>query len=98
MLENRPIVLYAPNKVANVVAHCGSGVQKVPRGEKMIYWRKSHDFEIVNLLDNGQTPKQVAIELSISIWTVYRACRRFHGKQIRQKTQKTNRVKTEKSL
>ena len=47
----------------------------------MIYWRRSHDFEIVNLLDNGQTPKQVAIELSISIWTVYRACKRFHVKQ-----------------
>ncbi len=46
----------------------------------MIYWRRSHDFEIVNLLDNGQTPKQVAIDLSISIWTVYRACRRFQYK------------------
>ena len=94
MLEDGSIVLYAPEEIADGVAHRRSGVQKVPRGEIMIYWRKSHDFEIVNLLDNGQTPKQVAIELSISIWTVYRACRRFHGKQIRQKTQKTNRVKT----
>lgn len=64
----------------------------------MIYWRRSHDFEIVNLLDNGQTPKQVAIELSISIWTVYRACKRFHVEQIRQKMQKSNRVKTVKAL
>ena len=48
------------------------------RGEsEMIYWRRSHDFEIVNLLDNGQTPKQVAMELAISIWTVYRACKRY---------------------
>lgn len=52
---------------------------------EMIYWRRSHDFEIVNLLDNGQTPKQVALELAISIWTVYRACKRFHVKQITQK-------------
>ena len=43
----------------------------------MIYWRRTHDFEIVNLLDSGMNPKQVALELSISIWTVYRACRRF---------------------
>lgn len=56
----------------------------------MIYWRRSHDFEIVNLLDNGQTPKQVAVELSISIWTVYRACKRFHVKQKAQKYAKRN--------
>ena len=56
------------------------------RGEsEMIYWRRSHDFEIVNLLDNGQTPKQVAMDLAISIWTVYRACKRFHVKQITPK-------------
>lgn len=56
----------------------------------MIYWRRSHDFEIVNLLDNGQTPKQVATDLAISIWTVYRACRRFHVKQKAQKNAKHN--------
>lgn len=44
----------------------------------MIYWRKRNDFQIVSLLDNGDNPKQVARELSISIWTVYRACKRFH--------------------
>lgn len=44
----------------------------------MIYWRKKNDFEIVTLLDEGNSPKQVARELSISIWTVYRACKRFH--------------------
>ena len=60
---------------------------------QMIYWRKSHDFQIVNLLDGGMNPKQVALELSISIWTVYRACRRFHGKQIRKKTQKKKQQK-----
>jgi len=54
----------------------------------MIYWRRSHDFEVVNLLDSGQTPKQVALELSISIWTVYRACKRFHGKHKAQKNAK----------
>lgn len=60
------------------------------RGEsEMIYWRRSHDFEIVNLLDNGQTPKQVAMDLAISIWTVYRACKRFHVKQV-QKIAKNN--------
>lgn len=64
----------------------------------MIYWRRSHDFEIVNLLDNGDTPKQVALELSISIWTVYRACRRFHGKQKAQKIAKEKERKLFKSL
>ena len=64
----------------------------------MIYWRRSHDFEIVNLLDSGQNPKQVATELSISIWTVYRACKRFHVEQIRKKTQKQKDVKIKKSL
>ncbi len=46
----------------------------------MIYWRKRNDFQIVTLLDDGNNPKQVASELSISIWTVYRACKRFHEK------------------
>ncbi len=64
----------------------------------MIYWRRSHDFEIVNLLDNGQTPKQVALDLSISIWTVYRACKRFHVEQIRKKTQKLNQQKKQKAV
>jgi FixJ family two-component response regulator len=58
--------------------------------DEMIYWRKSHDFEIVNLLDSGHTPKQVALDLAISIWTVYRACRRFHVKQKAQKNAKHN--------
>ena len=61
---------------------------------QMIYWRKSHDFQIVNLLDGGMNPKQVALKLSISIWTVYRACRRFHGKH----PQKNAKEKTTKSL
>ena len=43
----------------------------------MIYWRRRNDFQIVTLLDEGNNPKQVARELSISIWTVYRACKRF---------------------
>lgn len=47
----------------------------------MIYWRRSSDFQIITLLDSGQSPKQVARELSISIWTVYRACKRFHVEQ-----------------
>lgn len=55
----------------------------------MIYWRRSHDFEIVNLLDNGQTPKQVATDLAISIWTVYRACRRFVDGKSEKQIQKT---------
>lgn len=58
----------------------------------MIYWRRSHDFEIVNLLDNGQTPKQVATDLAISIWTVYRACKRFHVKQNPQKIAKQSKT------
>lgn len=62
----------------------------------MIYWRRSHDFEIVNLLDNGQTPKQVAVELSISIWTVYRACKRYvegKSKKIQTPKQRINSTK-----
>ncbi len=62
----------------------------------MIYWRRSHDFEIVNLLDNGQTPKQVATDLAISIWTVYRACRRFHVKQITPKQNPQKNAKNAK--
>ncbi len=58
----------------------------------MIYWRRSHDFEIVNLLDNGQTPKQVAVELSISIWTVYRACKRFHVEQAQKNAKQKRHV------
>jgi hypothetical protein len=46
----------------------------------MIYWRKRNDFQIVTMLEEGNTPKFVARELAISIWTVYRACKRFHGK------------------
>jgi DNA-binding CsgD family transcriptional regulator len=62
----------------------------------MIYWRRSHDFEIVDLLDRGQTPKQVAIELAVSIWTVYRACKRFHMEQV-QKIAKNKRHHLQKS-
>lgn len=61
----------------------------------MIYWRRSHDFEIVNLLDNGQTPKQVAIELSISIWTVYRACKRFHVEQAQKNAKRKQRISSQ---
>jgi hypothetical protein len=64
----------------------------------MIYWRRSHDFEIVNLLDNGQTPKQVAADLAISIWTVYRACRRFHVKQITTKQNPPKNAKENKRI
>lgn len=60
----------------------------------MIYWRKRNDFKIVSLLDNGNNPKQVARELSISIWTVYRACKRFHVEH----PQKNAKEKTTKSL
>ena len=63
---------------------------------EMIYWRRSHDFEIVNLLDNGQTPKQVAMDLAISIWTVYRACKRFHVKQITPKQNPQKNAKNAK--
>jgi hypothetical protein len=62
----------------------------------MIYWRKRNDFQIVSLLDNGNNPKQVARELSISIWTVYRACKRFHvehpQKNAKGKITKNNRI------
>lgn len=58
----------------------------------MIYWRRSHDFEIVSLLDSGQTPKQVALELSISIWTVYRACKRFHVEQVQKNAKQKRHV------
>lgn len=43
----------------------------------MLYWRAYNDWKIANLLDSGRSPKEVARELSISIWTVYRANRRF---------------------
>jgi hypothetical protein len=47
----------------------------------MRYWRRRDDWRIVNLLDDGKSPKQVATELGISIWAVYRANTRWEFRE-----------------
>lgn len=43
----------------------------------MRYWRARDDWKIVCLLDGGLAPKEVARELGIAVWSVYRANKRF---------------------
>ena len=43
----------------------------------MRYWKNYNDWKIVTLIDQGHSPKEVARDLGISVWTVYRANKRF---------------------
>lgn len=62
---------------------------------EMRYWRARDDWQIVSLLDGGMNPKRVAIELGISVWSVYRANRRYVSREeMRQKSPNENRDKT----
>ncbi|MBK6881308.1 MAG: helix-turn-helix domain-containing protein [Elusimicrobia bacterium] len=54
-----------------------AGFKKRGAKPNMRYWKNYNDWKIVTLIDQGHSPKEVARDLSISVWTVYRANKRF---------------------
>lgn len=65
------------------------------RGEaQMRVWQYKHDLKILEMLDDGLTPKYIAAEMNLTIWAVYKARERMsHVKQKNtfQKVQKTSK-------
>lgn len=46
----------------------------------MRYWKYLEDRKIVDLIDQGKTPKSVALLVGVSVWVVYKANKRFREK------------------
>lgn len=47
----------------------------------MRYWKYLEDRKIVELLDQGHAPKQVASIVGVSVWIVYRSARRYVSRE-----------------
>ena len=53
------------------------------RGEaQMRVWQYKHDLKILEMLDDGLTPKYIAAEMNLTVWAIYKARERMcHVKQ-----------------
>ncbi len=48
----------------------------------MRVWQYKHDLKILEMLDDGLTPKYIAAEMNLTVWAIYKARERMcHVKQ-----------------